>query len=175
MQTTFERFGKTVELIIPETFPVTSDPVIQYLVDYGWKQSLSDSYAAAKNAEEFEGKLKARYDAILAGTVKSPGTGTAKGPRLSPLEREMLRIATDYIDKVLANRPGPKVPKEHRTAFIEMYLDRERESIRIEAEANIADLAAKVAESGNVLDALYAEVVAKSGEQTDIPAKKNKK
>lgn len=159
MQTVFERYGKAVTLAIPEdvaTARSALSPMGQYLWDYGWKQSLSDAYAAAKNADEFEGKLRARYDAILAGTVKSPGTGVSKGPRLSPLEREMLRIATNFMDAVLAKRPK-KTSKEDRQVYIDLYLEREREAIREQAEANLAANAERVAESADILDQLLAE------------------
>lgn len=177
MQTVFERFGKVVTLSVPEDFTAAGphDPRIQYLIDYGWKQSLSDSYAAAKNGEEFEGKLKARYDAILAGTVRSPGTGTAKGPRLSPVEREMLRIATDFIDAILVKRPQ-KVAKEDRKVYIDLYLEKNKVEIEEKAKAHIEATAKSAAESGDILDQLLASVAEEEtvAEESETKRKKGK-
>lgn len=154
MQMTFERFGRSVTLpALPEDMAKEIDALpnrIRRGWEYGWKQWLSDAFAGAKTADEFEGKLMARYDGILAGTVKSPGTGAGRGPTKSPLEKEILRLATQYIDAAIENS-GSKPAKEKRVGYIAAYQEAHADDLLAEAELNLEAIKEKVAESGDIL------------------------
>lgn len=160
MQMTFERFGRSVTLpALPEDFAnaVAAAPLAtQYLVDYGWKQSLSDSFAGAKNAEEFEGKLRKRFDSIIAGTVRTAGTGTARVKRNS-LEAEIFRLASSFIDGAI-KRKNFKVTKERRIELIAEYSTKHLDELTLTAEDNLEKVAALATESSDSLDELFAEI-----------------
>lgn len=146
------RFGASVELVVPEDLQSEFDaltPRMKYLAANGWSQAILDSYAGAQNAAEFEGKARAKYDSILAGTVKSPGTGAGRGAAKSPLEKEIFRLAAIIIDGALAKKPT-KTDKEARTKYIGLYVEKHPE-LRDEAEYNLEKNKELVNEADDVL------------------------
>lgn len=153
-----KRFG-VCEFTVPEDLQSEFDalsPRMKYLATNGWSQGILDSYAGAQNAAEFEGKARAKYDAILAGTVKSPGTGTGRASAKSALEKEIIRLATNIIDGALAKKPT-KTHKDDRLAYIAKYVDAHPE-LREEAEFNLEKIAEDVESSGDILADLLAGV-----------------
>lgn len=82
---------------VPSGIDVTIDPTNQtaldYLIEYGLKQSLNDCIAAIKvtDADYTADKTKAivlkRLDAIMAGTVQRAGTREASDPYAAEIKR----------------------------------------------------------------------------------------
>lgn len=169
MQLTFERFGRSVTL--PSAFPEEQlaqlPNNIRYLIEYGWKQSLSDAYAGAKNAEEFEGKLLARFDSIVKGTVKSPGTGAGRGAAKTRLEKEIWHIAETFIFAVLSERAAKAgksaVDKKELKSYTELYQAKHLARLTDEAEYNLEKNKEQLEESNDVLADLMDDLSAPSG------------
>lgn len=137
MEMTFRRkFGETeveVTLEVPtyaEALPATQ----AYIWHYGMLQSLSDSYAAAKDEKEFDGKLRMRLDKILKGEMKIAGQ---RGPKKSELEREIESLGEAAIAAILAKK-SLKVTKEAREKYVTDYIERFREELTEKAQAEIA-------------------------------------
>lgn len=157
MQSAFSRaFGgvtRTVELTVPEKLP---EATIKYLIDYGWKQSLSDAFAAAKDAHEFEGKLRARFDKLVAGTMSEPRTGGTR--TTDPVEREVKRLVTIAQAAWFAERKKAgkaKASEELISIWKDRYLELHGEELRAKAETNVAEMAAISTESmEDLLDGL---------------------
>jgi hypothetical protein len=125
---------------------------MQYLIDYGWKQSHADSYVGADDETMMRAKLLARHDAIIAGTVR---VGSGK-PKLPPIEREIIRLAGEAVDAA-AEAKRAKLKKEVRAAYVEKYVERFREDLTAKATENLAKRAELQEASGSILDELFAE------------------
>ena len=106
---------------------------VTYLLVYGLKQSLQDSFAqpaASAKAEggdvnaAIEGAINKRLDAIREGTVTArTGSGVSRDP-----EAQMRRTVIDEILKRSAAKSGKKLPKKDeltalRTATYEAHKD----------------------------------------------------
>lgn len=149
MKTTFsfKRFEKTETIEIDfEKLPAAS---IAYLLNYGAKQSLSDAFAGAKDADEFQAKLGQRLDALLAGTM---GVNRAS-PIRDPFEAECMKIARERIEEALRTR-NVKVDKEKKAALVAEY--RKSQAAKIEAEAK-RRLASKK-DASDEFDSLFAGI-----------------
>lgn len=155
MQTIFKAKGAIVTLSIPEDLQAelaATSQRLQYLINYGWKQSLSDAFAAAKDAAEVEGKCKARFDKIVAGSMSERSGGV--GRTTDPVEKEMKRLAAAIVDAAIA-RKGKKISKEDRATYIANLFARDEEILRADAEANLAKLAEESADAADDLDELF--------------------
>lgn len=125
---------------------------MQYVIDYGWKQSHADSYVGADDETMMRAKLLARHDAIIAGTIR---VGSGK-PKLPPLEREIIRLAGEAVDAA-AEAKRVKLKKDVREAYVGKYVDRFRTDLEVKATENLAKRAELQTASSNVLDELFAE------------------
>lgn len=70
-----------------------SATAVAYLIHYGLKQSLADSYASAKTAEEKLGMFNARLDKIISGEMTIGAGGGGKLDPIEKLAREMASVA----------------------------------------------------------------------------------
>lgn len=165
MQMTYTAKGRTVtlpELPVAKAETLAALPEwLRYLVDYGWKQSLSDSYAGAEDADDAEGRLLKRMDKILAGdmSVRDGGTRTT-----DPVEKEYKRLRAIQETAWAARRKAEKKPK----ASAELVaLWRERfdvmfgEETRATAEANV--------EASNALEIDFDDLLDGVDETPDEP------
>lgn len=88
----------------------------EYIIRYGLRQSLNDSVAGAeaKSDEAFK-RAEARYQAILAGTIRE---GSGGGAALSPYERALRQVVVDYL-KSIGTKGGDatKLARTPRMAF----------------------------------------------------------
>lgn len=128
---TFLRFGKTIETsIIVEELPPTA---LAYLLDYGAKQSLADSFASAKNEAEFEAQLAKRLDAIKAGTV---GTRTRIA---DPTERVIREVALEEVERALrkAGHVVSKVEPAEIKRLVGLHVGKNRDRLAEEAKRRI--------------------------------------
>lgn len=159
----FSRFGKTIEIATPafgsdlsETFAAA------YIWDYGLRQSLSDSYASAKNVAEFEAMLDKRWTAIQQGTVGTFSRET------DPLEAEINRLARVAVTNAIRakNIKIASVSKEQWQKLLANYITANRERLEGEAKANLAaaknaagdvDLSILTPEEGEAAEAITAE------------------
>lgn len=110
---------------------------IDYLLAYGLKQSLSDSYASAKDQAEFDAMLFKRLTKILEGTM---GIREAGAPR-DPFEAECIRLAKLRL-AAIAKKQGktlPKVASDAYKAMLETVRNgKARDKIESEARENLA-------------------------------------
>ena len=149
-------------------------PALAYLANYGLNKSLQDAVAgrkgelrAALNGENDQGldpdarkysdeevavilhdEMKARFDAILSGTVGTRGPGK---PRASKLESVMSTVATERM-KAAAAKAGKSLPKGE--ALVELrtkYIAKFEAEIRAEAERRMADAASGADELADLL------------------------
>lgn len=141
MQTKWYAHSHSVERELPEDFLNQYEKLskrMKYLVDYGWKQSTADSFASAKNAEEFEGKLNARIDKILAGemVIRDGGTRTT-----DPVEKEIKRLVEEKVAAWNRERKAkgkPKASAELLEVFLNRLHETKGEEMRAQAEAIVA-------------------------------------
>lgn len=88
---------------------------VVYLVTYGLKQSLADSFASAKTQDEFDGMLSKRIKKLMEGTMSfREGTGP-----VDPFESECIRIATAKL-RAAAKTAGKTLPKATEPKFKEL-------------------------------------------------------
>lgn len=103
--------------------PETAQKTIDYLLQYGFSQSMQDSYAGprakaaaavkegkateADVAEAVKTALDARFAAIVAATV---GTRGPSGPKASPFDREFYAVAKADLAR-RAKAKGKSLPK----------------------------------------------------------------
>ena len=89
---------------------------LEYLITYGVKQSLADSYASAKTDAEIEAAFQSRLAKIIAGEMRV-GSGGG-GARLSPVERIARTMAENYaIAKGQSSKDAKAWAKENANAF----------------------------------------------------------
>ena len=151
----FARFGKSVSFDVPTFNEELHEPKLpeisqQYIWQYGWKQSLSDAFAAAKNEAEFIASVQKRYDAIMAGTVR---IGSGRSPA-DPFEAECLRLARVTVAAAVKAK-GLKVDKEKMVALVLQYREKHSDTIEAEATANLDKL--KAASAG--LDDMFESIL----------------
>lgn len=178
LQTAFTRYDRTVTVEWPQSFIDTFNGLpenFQYLVAYGAKQSESDAFAAAKNADEFEGKLLARHKAIIDGTVRAVSQGSGRGAKKTPLEREIRSLAElDMAGPIEGweKKNGQRMAKDRREAYIDLYVNRELAVLTERAKVELERRANMVAASPISLDDL---TLPASEAPAETPAKRNRK
>lgn len=92
---------------------------IQYLLAYGLKQSLADSYASAKTDAEIEAAFATRLAKIIAGEM-CIGSGGG-GARLSPVERIARTMAENHaLGKGKSSKDAKAWAKENVGAFMDV-------------------------------------------------------
>lgn len=148
---------------------------LQYLLSYGWSQSLQDSVAAVKSKAKKDGKsdeeidtlvastMSDRANAILTGTIGVRGPGA---PRLSEIDREIRKIGEEAM-RAMAKGSNVKLPdrktekgKADYDALFGMFLSTYSAEWTAEAERRIEARKASVANAGNGLDAMFAALKA---------------
>lgn len=133
----FARFenSQTIEI----DFDQLPEASKRYLVAYGLRQSLSDSFASAKDAAEFEAMLDKRVTSLLEGTVGM------RGGSGDPVAREAKRLAEIEVKGALrkANVTISKVDKTKLAAAIAAHLKGNEERLKKEAKANLDAMAAQ--------------------------------
>jgi hypothetical protein len=169
IQTTYTKNGFSFTCEVTPDFQLAYDatiaayPVLEYPIDMGIKQSVTDAYASKTEAAAIEGAGKKKWDAIMAGTVRVAGRGE-RVPTKTPMEREIWRLATAEMVPVFAanEKAGNAVPKDRQAHYVGLYIDRERErltelamatvSIRKDAEADLEELFAVMEEDEDEAD-----------------------
>ena len=154
------------ETVVIESAPVTDVSVaghtldiskvspagLAYLLTYGFRQSMQDCVAGMAKEMRDDGEdddaIKAalqetqddRFESIMSGTVKAGG---GRGPRLDAVTRTMRDIATAAIRAAATDQKKSMPTGKDLTGFIESYLAKHGESIRAEAEAELAKAKAR--------------------------------
>lgn len=138
MDYTFAKFGKTITLAVPSIEEASSLPTASqvYVWEYGMKQTLSDSFARAKDVAEFEAFLLSRWDKIKAGTIATRETGPQ-----DPLMTELRKIVRSTIDAALRAK-GKKIPAtaEGKALYISLcqqYAKANEAALLEKAQANL--------------------------------------
>lgn len=125
---------------------------LRYVITYGLKQSLADSYASAKTPAEFDAFLSKRIERIIAGTITVRQNGAS-----DPFEAECLRIATAQVIAIAA-KAGVALPKRASDEFKALVARRRNgaasEAIEAEARRRLDEVAAIDIEEDVDLDAL---------------------
>lgn len=141
----FKRFDKT----IPVEFDVAAlpDSTIAYLLRYGAKQSLADSFAAAENAAEFEASLANRAKTFMDGTA---GERTRIG---DVFESTCLKIARERFNAaakakgIVISKLDPKVVK----ARVQELRKKTAESVEAEARRRLESVEVEEDETDDIL------------------------
>lgn len=131
----FTRFEST--RIVEIAFDELPEKSKQYLVNYGLRQSLSDSFASAKDAAEFEALLDKRVTSLLEGTVGM------RGGSGDPVTREAKRLAEIEVKGALrkANVTISKVDPEKLKAALAAHLEANADRLKKEAKTNLDAMA----------------------------------
>lgn len=105
----------------------------EFMLRYGLKQKFSDSYASAKDAAEFEGKLRKAVDAYWAGTLSE--RTVVRSPK-DERKRLMLEIARERYFAILKLKgKKPSIySKETLAKAVGDYLERNTDDIGAEAD-----------------------------------------
>lgn len=114
---------------------------IGYLVAYGAKQSLADSYASAKDQAEFDAFLDKRLAKILAGTMSIREAGTPS----DPFESEVIKLAKARLSAIAAKK-GAKLPKvdsdEYKALLAKVRNGKSKDELEAKAREILATRAA---------------------------------
>ena len=148
---------------------------LEYLLSYGWSQSLQDSVAAAKAKAKKDGKsdeeveslvastMSTRAEAILAATIGIRGPGA---PRLSELDREIRKIGEEAM-RAMAKASNVKLPdrktdegKATYDALFAKFLEVYSSEWTAEAERRIEARKAAVGNASGGLEAIFAQMKA---------------
>lgn len=100
---------------------------VEYLISYGLRQSLQDSYASAKSdVEVAKGLFAKRLDKIMSGDFSR--SERTKGQAMSQEERIRLEMAQEHMQRFNAPQwkalPKAKDDAEGRASKIAEYADR---------------------------------------------------
>lgn len=109
---------------------------LHYLLDYGFKQSVADSYASATTAAEFESAIEERVQRILDGTMSSRSRET------DSLKLEMRKIGHAAVSGALKKK-GIKlnsVTAEKMRELVSDYIEKNFERVEEEAKRRLAAL-----------------------------------
>lgn len=113
---------------------------IGYLVAYGAKQSLADSYASAKDQSEFDAFLSKRLTKILEGTMSIREAGEAR----DPFESEVIKLAKARLDAI-AKKQGKSLPKrdseEYKSLLGKVRNGKAKDELEAKARAILAERA----------------------------------
>lgn len=124
----------------------TLDPrIVGWAIEYGFRQGIRDSAAAEKTDDLRNAKALKRIDALVDNTLRDATTAS----RLTPVEREMRVIAERTIrgafeDPDNANWVATQRKEtglglaELREAAVKAHLRDNAETLRAQAEANLA-------------------------------------
>lgn len=135
MKATYSRNGKTYEV---DTETLKPD-AIEYLLQYGFAQSLQDSIAGlAKRVEAengdvdqaIDGQLNKRLDAIVAGTIGVRSIGEARDP--------LKAVANGMVRKALSAKKL-KVDKDKFAELVSKLLETNREKVQAEYDRQKAE------------------------------------
>lgn len=74
--------------------------VVQYAIEYGFRQSIRDRAAASKNDAERNAMARKRIEALQTNTL---GEGGGGGPKLTPVERVMRSLAERDVTAAFAS------------------------------------------------------------------------
>lgn len=123
---TFPCKGANVALELdPAKLPAST---ISYLLSYGFKQCLADSYAGAEDQTEAEALLSKKLKALVEGTAQERAS-----PVRDPFAAMVKTIATELVNRALKKKGVKKVEKD---AFAKLVADCiESHKTAIEAEA----------------------------------------
>jgi hypothetical protein len=123
---------------------------VEYLLTYGAKQSLADSYSSATDQKDFDAMLGKRFDAIIDGKM----TFREGGSPIDPFEAECLKLAKVRL-VAAANKQGKKLPKvsteKYKALLAAVRNGKAKDKIESEAKRNIA-AAAKLADEIEIDD-----------------------
>lgn len=135
---------------------------VDYLLTYGLKQSLSDSYASAKDQAEFDAMLSKRLKKIIEGTMSIREAGSPT----DPFESTVIRFAKARLSAI-AKKQGKKLPKvdsdEYRNLLDKVRNGKAKDELELKARKHLAELA-EVAELDD--DELDLDGVSESEEET---------
>lgn len=146
MKVTFEKFGQEFSVEV-ESLPKES---LEYLIQYGWNQSLQDCIAGrakavaeeyakslAKSGDQHDqselieltksdllGTIGKRFDAIKAGTV---------GVRVGQPRDELRAIAKEMVAAAVKAKKAT-VTKEKMAELVQNLLDTKRDAVQAEAD-----------------------------------------
>jgi hypothetical protein len=132
--------GKGIELAVP-ALDTLSPAVRDHIMYIGWRNILMDSHAGvtAEKSTDVVGESKAiaekKLAALIAGEVR-----TASFRTVDPVKREMLRLATEAVEKAIRAK-GKKVSDFDaavRRAKAESVMDKFAVQARKNVEANNA-------------------------------------
>jgi hypothetical protein len=147
---------------------MTNTAAVNYLVEYGLKQSLNDAIAAVKvtdadyTAANTKAKVLKRLDAILSGNVRSAGTREASDP---------VGVEARKLARAAFNAKPDQTRKSAMTAFrkagitgddktvIAAIVEKMSSAFREQAELVVAARRSAVAELADGLDDVLAELV----------------
>lgn len=111
---------------------------VEYLLTYGAKQSLADSYSSATDQKDFDAMLGKRFDSILAGKMTFREGG---GAPADPFEAECVKLAKVRL-VAAANKQGKKLPKvsteKYKALLAAVRNGKAKDKIEAEAKRNIA-------------------------------------
>ena len=110
-----------------------------YGVRNGWKQYAMDGTSQCKTEAEYHGQIDKNQTNFINGTVRE--SGVARAPVKTPLEREIIRLATVAVDDRLAEKSkeaGFVAPTAaNRLAIIETYADARYTTLAEKAQENL--------------------------------------
>jgi hypothetical protein len=121
----------------PESADALPQATRDYLIAYGWKQSLSDAYAGAKDQSEFEGKLLKRFDALMNGTMRLGEASGRAAPTRDPVEKEFRRLVAEHLAAWVKSRKQ-KPSADLQQVWLDRFLEVNGEAVRATAEENVA-------------------------------------
>lgn len=114
---------------------------IEYLLSYGLKQCLADSYSSAKDQAEFDAMLGKRIDKLIAGTMSIRESASP----VDPFEAEVIRLAKIRL-AAIAKKQGKTLPKvatdEYKTLLDRVRNGKAKDELETTAKKNLKASAA---------------------------------
>lgn len=154
MQITVELWaGKQVEVQVEGDIIVTLDGnildarIVQWAVQYGFKQGIRDAAAAGKTDADRNALAEKRIHALVTNTLRE---GSSGGKVTDPLQREVIALATAEVRAATENPANAAwVAKERaankfslselRDAMLKPYMAKHLERLTTKANANLAE------------------------------------
>ena len=128
--------GSAVVTIGDKTLP---ESAVTYLLTYGLKQSLADSYASAEKPDEFGAMLDKRLKKLVDGEM----TFREGGSPVDPFESECIRIAIGKL-RAIAAKQGKTLPKASDEKFKALVAKvrngKDKAAIEKEAKRRLAEV-----------------------------------
>lgn len=119
-----------------------SHAAVAYLIGYGFKQSLSDSYAGAKSEAEFTAAIESRIANIIAGKLVPTFDGSSRGARVDNVTAMARTLAANAIESALAAKGKRATRKETLAAaakLVETNPQYREQAVAAIASAEAAD------------------------------------